>query len=81
MSAIFGLGLGALIRRQVAAVVTGIAVYLGGFAAVEFVFHGIYNFSPPGLGARRRSHRGGGRSNVMVTPGRAFLHAPPQCAA
>ena len=78
--AIFGLGLGTLIRSQVTAVVAGVAVYLGGFAAVELIFHGIYYFY-------RQSWVLGGpviapavASNVMITPGQAFPHAPPQWA-
>ena len=59
--AIFGLGLGALIRSQVTAVVAGVAVYLGGFAAVELIFHGIYYFYPHELGTRRPGHRARGR--------------------
>ena len=78
--AIFGLGLGTLIRSQVTAVVAGAAVYLGGFAAVELIFHGIYYFY-------RQDWVLGGpvispavASNVMITPGQAFPHAPPQWA-
>ncbi len=78
--AIFGLGLGALIRSQVASVVTGIAVYLGGFAAVELVFHVIYNLSHQGWVLGAAVIAPAVASNVMITPGRAFPHAPPQWA-
>src|SRR5215813_10053459 len=44
MWAIFGLGLGALVRSQIGAVVTGMAVYLIGLAAVQAIFHLIHNF-------------------------------------
>ena len=78
--AIFGLGLGTLVRSQIAAVVTGVAAYLGGFAAVELIFHGIYYVYRHGwiLGAPVIAPAVA--SNVMITPGRAFPHAPPQWA-
>ena len=78
--AIFGLGLGALIRSQVASLVTGIAIYLGGFAAVELVFHVIYNLSHQGWVLGAAVIAPAVASNVMITPGRAFPHAPPQWA-
>jgi hypothetical protein len=78
--AAFGVGLGAVVRNQVAAVVAGIAVYAGGFAAVELIFHGLYDVwhqtwllgAPviaPAVAAK-----------VMLTPAPAFQHAPPQWA-
>ena len=42
MWAIFGVGLGSLFRGQVAAVVTGMAIYFGGAAAVLIVFNLIH---------------------------------------
>ena len=78
--AIIGLGLGTLIRSQVGSVVTAIAVYLGGFAVAELIFPLIYDFY-------RHTWVLGGpviapavASTVMITPGRAFSHAPPQWA-
>ena len=75
--AIFGLGLGALIRSQIASVVAGIALYLGSFAAVELVARVIFNLSHQGwvLGAAVLAPAVA--SKVMITPGRAFPHAPP----
>jgi ABC-2 type transport system permease protein len=78
--AIFGLGLGTLIRSQVTAVVVGVAVYLGGFAAVELIFHGIYYFYRQGWVLGGPVIAPAVASNVMITPGRAFPHAPPQWA-
>ncbi|HET9974811.1 MAG TPA: hypothetical protein VFQ68_41720 [Streptosporangiaceae bacterium] len=78
--AIFGLGLGTLIRSQVISVVAGLAVYLGGFAAVELIFHGIYYFYPCGWVLGGPVIAPAVASNVMITPGRAFPHAPPQRA-
>jgi ABC-2 type transport system permease protein len=78
--AVFGLGLGTLVRSQLAAVLTGLASYLAGYAAVEIIFHLIY-------GVYRHGWVLGGpviapavASMVMITPGRAFPHAPPQWA-
>jgi len=78
--AIFGLGLGTLIRSQATAVVAGVAVYLGGFAAVELIFHGIYYFYRQGWVLGGPVIAPAVASNVMITPGRAFPHAPPQWA-
>lgn len=78
--AIFGVGLGALVRSQTGAIVTGMAIYLAGFAAVEIIFHLIYQSYRHGwvLGAPVISPAVA--SLVMITPGRAFPHAPPQWA-
>jgi ABC-2 type transport system permease protein len=78
--AIFGLGLGALIRGQVTAVVAGLAAYLGGFAAVELLFHGIYYLYPQGWVLGGPVIAPAVASTVMITPGRAYPHAPPQWA-
>jgi len=78
--AIFGLGLGAVIRSQLGSVLTGLAVYLAGFAAVEIIFHRIYNLYPHGwiLGAPVIAPAVA--STIMITPGQAFPHAPPPWA-
>ena len=78
--AVFGLGLGALIRSQVGSVVAGIAVYLGGFAVVEIIFHLIYQVYRQGWVLGAPVIAPAVASNVMITPGRAFAHAPPQWA-
>jgi ABC-type transport system involved in multi-copper enzyme maturation permease subunit len=78
--AVLGLGLGALVGSQLAAVITGLATYFVGFAAVEIIFHLIYNVYRHGwiLGAPVIAPAVATR--VMITPGRAFAHAPPQWA-
>jgi ABC-type transport system involved in multi-copper enzyme maturation permease subunit len=78
MWAIFGLGLGSLFRGQVGAVVVAMAVYLGGAAAVLVVFNLIYLAYPHTwiLGAPVIAPAVA--SLVMITPGHAFNHAPPQ---
>lgn len=75
--ALFGLGLGAVLRNQVAAVVAAIAAYAGGFVAVELVihllhdaFHATWLLSLAVLAPAQAS-------NVMTSAGRAFQHAPP----
>jgi ABC-2 type transport system permease protein len=78
--AVLGLGLGALVGSQLAAVITALATYFVGFAAVEIIFHLIYNVYRHGwiLGAPVIAPAVATR--VMITPGRAFAHAPPQWA-
>jgi ABC-2 type transport system permease protein len=78
--AVFGLGLGSLIRSQIGAVVTAMAVYLVGAAAAALIFNLIY------LGYHHTWVLGAPviapavASLIMTTPGRAFDHAPPQWA-
>jgi ABC-type transport system involved in multi-copper enzyme maturation permease subunit len=78
MWAVFGVGLGSLFRSQVAAVLTASAIYLGGAGAVLVVFnliHLVYQqtwvLAAPVIAPAIASL-------VMITPGRAFDHAPPQ---
>jgi ABC-2 type transport system permease protein len=78
--AVFGLGLGTLIRSQVGSVVAAIAVYLGGFAVVELIFHSVYQVYRQGWVLGAPVIAPAVASNVMITPGRAFPHAPPQWA-
>jgi hypothetical protein len=78
--AIFGLGLGTLIRSQVTSVVAGLTVYLGGLAVVELIFHVLYYFYRQGWVLGAPVIAPAVASNVMITPGRAFPHAPPQWA-
>jgi hypothetical protein len=78
--AVFGLGLGAVIRGQVASVVAGIAVYLVGFAVVQLIFHLVYQVYRQGWVLGAPVIAPAVASNVMITPGRAFPHAPPQWA-
>ena len=80
MWAVFGLGLGTMIRSQIAAVITGLASYLAGFAAVEIIFHLIYYVYRHGWVLGAPVIAPAVASMVMITPGRAFAHAPPQWA-
>ncbi|HKE64706.1 MAG TPA: hypothetical protein VKB59_08650 [Micromonosporaceae bacterium] len=80
MWAIFGIGLGTLFRGQVAAVSTGLLVYAGGAAAVAVVFgllnqliHQTWILAAPVVAPAVAAL-------VMITPGRAYDHAPPQWA-
>ena len=76
--AAFGLGLGAVMRSQIASVIAGIAIYVGGFAVVELIFHGLYDLYYQAwlLGAPVIAPAVA--SQVMITPAPAFPHAPPQ---
>jgi len=76
--ALFGVGLGALVRGQVAAVVLAIASYAGGYAVVELVFHALYNLTHQGWMLAAPVIAPAVASSVMITPGQSFPHAPPQ---
>jgi ABC-type transport system involved in multi-copper enzyme maturation permease subunit len=76
--AVFGLGLGTLIRSQVGAVVTGMCVYLIGAAAVTLIFNLIHNVYPHDWVLSAQVIAPAVASLVMTTPGQAFDHAPPQ---
>jgi ABC-type transport system involved in multi-copper enzyme maturation permease subunit len=80
MWAAFGLGLGTMVRSQIAAVITGLASYLAGYAAVEIIVHLIYNVYRHGWVLGAPVIAPAVASMVMITPGRAFPHAPPQWA-
>lgn len=80
MWAVLGVGLGTVVRSQVAAVVTGLASYLAGLAAVEIIFHLIYYVYRHGWVLGAPVIAPAVASRVMITPGRAFPHAPPQWA-
>ena len=75
--ALFGVGLGAVLRNQVVAAVAAIAIYAGGFAVVELVVHllnSAYHASwLLGLVVLAPAEA----SNVMIASGRAFQGAPP----
>jgi hypothetical protein len=80
MWGVFGVGLGSLFRGQVAAVVTGMAVYLGATAAVFAVFNSLYLAYHHAWVLAAPVIAPAVASLVMITPGRAFDHAPPQWA-
>ena len=80
MWAIFGLGLGTLIRSQLGSVITGIGAYLLGAAAVAVIFQLIYNVYHHAWVQGAIVIAPAVASLVMTTPGKAFDHAPPQWA-
>jgi hypothetical protein len=80
LSAVSGAGLGALIRSQLAAVITAIASYAGGLALVELVSQLVYYFSKQGWALGLPVAAPPLAANVMISSGRAFPHAPPQWA-
>jgi ABC-2 type transport system permease protein len=77
--AVLGVGLGVLLRSQIAAVVTGTVLYLIGTFAANLIFALVHEYlikkdwvltaqvAVPAIA-----------SQVMVTAGKAFDHAPPQ---
>ena len=75
--ALFGLGLGAVLRNPVVAAVAAIAIYAGGFVVAELVAHLLnYAFHASwllGLAVLAPAEA----SNVMIASGRAFQGAPP----
>jgi ABC-2 type transport system permease protein len=77
MWAAFGIGLGTLLRNQIAAVVTGMALYLVGSAAAALVANLVYQIYPHAWVLGTPVVAPAVASLVMVTPGGAFEHAPP----
>jgi hypothetical protein len=80
MWAVFGVGLGTLFRSQVGGVVVGLAIYLVGAAAVFGVFNLIYLAYDHAWVLGAPVIAPAVASLVMITPGQAFDHAPPQWA-
>jgi ABC-type transport system involved in multi-copper enzyme maturation permease subunit len=80
MWAILGLGIGTLIRSQIGAVVTGAVSYLIGAAAIALVFQLIHNVYPHDWVISAEVIAPAIASSIMITPGQAFDHAPPQWA-
>jgi ABC-2 type transport system permease protein len=72
----FGLGLGAVLRSQMAAVIAAIAVYVGSFGAL-LVFTLLYNLLHQAWLLGGPVIAPAVASEVMVTSGPAFPHAPP----
>lgn len=75
--ALFGLGLGAVLRSQVVAVVAAIAIYAGGLAVVELVVHLLYDAGHAPWLLSLAILAPAEASSVMITAGQAFPHAPP----
>ncbi len=78
MWAIFGLGLGTLIRSQIGSIVTGMGVYLIGSIAIELIFNLIYDVYAHTWVLSAAVIAPAIAAEVMITPGRTFDHAPPQ---
>ena len=76
---VFGLGLGAVLRSQMAAVVAAIVVYAGSFGAI-LVFTALYNLFHQGWMLGAPVIAPAIASEVMTTSGPAFPHAPPAWA-
>lgn len=75
--ALFGLGLGAVLRDQAVAVTVAIAIYAGGFVVVELIVHVLYDAFHASWLLSLAVLAPAQASNVMITAGSAFPHAPP----
>ena len=73
---VFGLGLGAVLRSQIVAVIGAIAVYAGSFGT-ELVFTALYNLFHQGWMLGEPVIGPAVASEVMTTSGPAFPDAPP----
>ena len=78
MWAIFGLGLGTLIRSQIGSVVTGMAAYLIGYVAVAIIFQLIYHFYQHSIVLASAVIAPAVAAQVMTSPTRIYDHAAPQ---
>jgi ABC-2 type transport system permease protein len=76
--AIFGMGLGTLLRSQIGAVITGMALYLLGTAAVAILDEVLYNLIHRDWVRTAEVVAPAIASMIMITPGTAYPHAPPQ---
>lgn len=73
---VFGLGLGAVLRSQMAAVIGAIVVYAGSFGS-ELVFTALYNFFHQGWMLGAPVIAPAVASEVMIRSRSAFPYAPP----
>ena len=73
---VFGLGLGAVLRSQMASVIAALVVYAGSFGA-ELVFTPLYNLFHQDWLLAAPVIAPAVASEVMTTSGQAFPHAPP----
>ena len=73
---VFGLGLGAMLRSQMASVIAALVVYAGSFGA-ELVFTVLYNLFHQDWMLGAPVIAPAVASEVMVTSGPAFPYAPP----
>jgi len=75
--AVFGLGLGTLIRSQIGSVVTGIVLYLLGSISVAIIFNLIHNAYPHDWVLSAQVIAPAIASALMINPGQIFAHQPP----
>ena len=73
---VFGLGLGAVLRSQMASVIAALVVYAGSFGAI-LVFTALYNLFHQGWMLGAPVIGPAVASEVMTTSGPAFPYAPP----
>ena len=73
---VFGLGLGAVLRSQMASVIGAVVVYAGSFGTI-LVFTVLYNLFHQGWMLRAPVIGPAVASEVMITSGPAFPYAPP----
>jgi hypothetical protein len=78
--AIFGLGLGTLLRSQIGSVITGLCLYLLGTAAIVIIFNIIHNLYPRDWILTAQVIAPAVASRIMITPGLVEPHAAPQWA-
>jgi ABC-2 type transport system permease protein len=80
MWSVFGLGLGTLIRSQIGAVIVGIVAYVLSDILLSIVVPLLHNLVDQDWVYSLRIVAPTTASLIMITPGRAFEHAPPQWA-
>ena len=75
--ALFGLGLGAVVRNQIVAAVAAIGIYAGGVVVVDLVIHLLYDAFHASWLLSLLVLAPAEASNAMITAGKAFPDAPP----
>jgi ABC-2 type transport system permease protein len=75
--AVFGLGLGTLIRSQIGSVVTGIVLYLLGSISIAIIFNLIHNAYQHDWVLSAQVVAPAIASALMINPGQVFEHQPP----
>ncbi|GAA1819585.1 hypothetical protein GCM10009682_45160 [Luedemannella flava] len=80
MWTIFGLGLGTLIRSQIGTIIVGIVVYLVSDILLNILAPLLHNWIEKDWVLGLPVIAPATASTIMITPGRAFEHAPPQWA-
>jgi ABC-2 type transport system permease protein len=75
--ALFGLGLGAVVRNQVVAAVAAIGIYAGGVVVVDLIIHLLYDAFHASWLLSLLVLAPAEASNAMIAAGKAFPDAPP----